>query len=201
MCGGLRGTPMNPTRICGLAVLALLTAAPGLTAGATARKHGAHAKPVRKPASSHTTPLVRPAQVMATLDLSAPAVLPPALKIRTVQKMEAGLRLPRGAAPLSRYVRLYTLDRAGTLDDLPVTTVRDDLALPAGRRIVVGVLVLPDMFREARLGAPGPRIVPKSQMLQFYQGGCGVVNVVYDTEARRTLATWCNNADRVDLSP
>lgn len=204
MVRGLAGMQMNPIKTCCVAGLALLLAAPGVAIAAPAKRHGAHVRAVRKSAVHHRATakaITRPAQLANVLDLNAPADLPPALKASTVERMEATLRLPHGSAPLKRYVRLYTVDRAGSVDDLPMTTVRDDLVLPQGRRIVVGVLVLPDRFRRAQLGAPGPRIVPRSQMLQFYQGGCAVVNVVYDPAARRTLAIWCNNADRVELSP
>ena len=210
---------MNRFKLLGLALLAALVAEPASAKSSTpsdsvkktvtavhrkdAQKTSAPVggKALKKTAArSKAKAKGRPAVTLRQTSLKAPE---PGIALRrlTIRRMEAGLRMPRGAAPLHRYVRLYTLDRAGAVEDLPVTTVRNDVVLPEGRRIVVGVLVLPGMFKTAKLGAPGVRIVEKSEMHQFFQGGCAVVNVVYDPSAKRTVASWCNYDDRADPTP
>ncbi len=198
---------MNRFKLLGLGLLAVLVAEPVLahaqTSSSSVKKTAAvvHHKAVKKTvAAVRHKPKARPAATLRQTSLKGPE---PDIGLRplTVRRMEAGLHMPPGAAPLRRYVRLYTLDRAATVDDLPVTTVRDDVVLPEGRKIVVGVLVLPSMFRNARLGAPGVHIVEKSEMHQFFQGGCAVVNVVYDLSAKHTIASWCNYEDRADPLP
>ena len=196
---------MNRFKLLGLALLVALVAQPASAKSSAPSDSvkktvtAVHHKGVAK-ASVRSKPKSRPAVTLRQTSLKGPE---PGIALRplTVRRMEAALRMPRGSAPLHRYVRLYTLDRAGAVDDLPVTTVRDDVVLPEGRKIVVGVLVLPSMFRNARLGAPGVHIVEKSEMHQFFQGGCAVVNVVYDPSAKRTVASWCNYDDRADPTP
>ncbi len=208
---------MNRFKLLGLALLATLVVEPASAKSSTPSDsvkktvtavHHKDAQKTSAPGGSKALKKTaarskaksRPAATLRQTSLKAPE---PgiALRSRTIRRMEAGLRMPRGAAPLHRYVRLYTLDRAGAVEDLPVTTVRNDVVLPEGRRIVVGVLVLPGMFKTAQLGAPGVRIVEKSEMHQFFQGGCAVVNVVYDPSAKRTVASWCNYDDRADPTP
>ena len=214
---------MNQIKTLVLAAVALLVAGPALAANTTAGRAKkpvpAHHPIVKKAAAKgpHKTlkkavaaakarrkgVTLRPTSLKGPVDttLINATAIGPSLQPKTVQRMEAGLRLPKGSAPLGRYVRFYTIEKAGAVDDLPVTTVRDDVNLPEGRTIVVGVLVLPSLFREARLGPPGARIVAKSEMGQFFHGGCAVVNVVYDPAARRTVGTWCNYEDRLNPPP
>lgn len=81
-----------------------------------------------------------------------------------MEAIEADVRLPNGAKNLSDYARYYYRD--GTK--------------------VVGIYVSGDK--------PGRRWVMKSKAPVIMDGGCGVVNVVFDVASRRVTSTFCNGA-------
>lgn len=84
-----------------------------------------------------------------------------------ISQMEAGLRLPEGAAPLDHYARYYAIEGAGE------------------RREVRGVLV-------RRKDAAGVHLVKANSLPVRFDGGCGVVNVRYSPAEKKFLLVSCN---------
>jgi hypothetical protein len=118
----------------------------------------------------------------------------PALTEAVVAHLEAGLRLPTGSAPLTRYSRWYTTIRVKSVDDLPFSTIQDGVPVPAGKSLVLGIYAL----RGGLWGVEpaGTKIVSIGDFPQFVHGGCDAVNVVYDPARKKILGTWCNVDDR-----
>lgn len=81
---------------------------------------------------------------------------------KIMDQIEASVRMPSGAEPITRYRRYYH---------------RDDHA-------VVGTYVLSDK--------PGREWREKKKTILILDGGCSVVNVVFSTKENRVTYTDCN---------
>lgn len=79
-----------------------------------------------------------------------------------IERIERSLTLPRGAAPLIAYRRFYWLD--------------DDK--------IIGLFT--------RWGEPGVEVVTADRAPAVNDGGCDVVNVVYERSEGRVLEVSCN---------
>ena len=109
-----------------------------------------------------------------------------------IARFEQQLVLPAGAAPLPAYGRHYAPPRLYSEEDLPFTTLVDSMPgwpEPRTAPVAVGVFVMRDM--EGWTGA-GVHLVEEEDLPYAFDGGCRVVNVIFDPESMRTMAVWCN---------
>jgi len=84
---------------------------------------------------------------------------------REIQVLEQEISMPAGARPLSSYNRYYS------------AVLRD------GRRVIHGIY----------FGNGGKTTVAESGDLPVVMdGGCGVVNVIYDVESHKFIDVFCN---------
>ena len=97
-------------------------------------------------------------------DLLQPGDLPPTVEV--IAQLERVLILPRGAYPLTKYTRHYA-------------TVRHD-----GRIMVQGVFV----------GGRSNVVIEKSEsdLPGILDGGCHVINILYDLQAHKIVQAFCN---------
>ena len=93
---------------------------------------------------------------------------------QTIRRLEAAIHVPGGPGSRNLPVALYARYYAG------VTL--------AGRRTVVGELVSPGDVRQKA----GIHIGSRSDFPGIDDGGCGVVNLVYDVQTARIVAIHCN---------
>lgn len=93
-----------------------------------------------------------------------PADLPPTMQ--AVAQLERGLILPKDAYPLTAYTRHYATVRHG------------------GRIMVRGVFV----------GGPPKVVIEKSEsdLPGIFDGGCHVVNILYDMKSLKIVQVFCN---------
>lgn len=86
--------------------------------------------------------------------------------MQVMADLERALILPKGAYPLSKYTRHYAAVNRG------------------GRTMVRGVLV----------GGPSKVVIEtvKSDLPVIMDGGCDVVNVLYDTKMHKIVNVFCN---------
>src|SRR5260221_8208949 len=82
-----------------------------------------------------------------------------------VARVERVVVLPRGASPLGRYARYYSLE---TVD---------------GRAVIVGYYLL---------GEAEPGIHYGNSPVTVMDGGCGVVTVVFDLRSNTVSSAYCN---------
>jgi hypothetical protein len=115
------------------------------------------------------------------------------LDTKVVARLEAELRLPRIAEPLDHYARFYTSIRGGSVDDLPLSTIKDGVPIRPGEPLVVAIFALPKAWPGLM---PGPHIVDLKRFPQFFDGGCWAVNVVYDPVRNVFVGVWCNYDNR-----
>ena len=111
--------------------------------------------------------------------------------------------MPAWSLPLDRYVRHYAIVSLRSEEDLPFTTI---FSVPpdapeyaggfTGRRIA-GILQLEG---EANQRA-GVVLSHRQELPMIFHGGCAIVNVVYDPQADRLVAAWCNYDDRPTPAP
>lgn len=87
-----------------------------------------------------------------------------------VAKVEANLILPAGSQPIGSYGRYYY----GRLEH--------------GRRVLVGEFVLED-------SSPGVHIIAPADAPRVLDGGCSVVNLVYDPAHKKVTSLFCNGSD------
>jgi hypothetical protein len=116
--------------------------------------------------------------ILALLLLGCAGPAPPAAPgtEALMARIEARVRMPGGAEPLSRYARYYSWER------------RAD-----GVRRVIGLYTT---FRQAGIlgldQPPGRYWVTPEQMPGIEDGGCGVVNVTYDVASDHIESVGCN---------
>lgn len=96
--------------------------------------------------------------------------------------------------PVNTYVRYYADVRPRSLADLRVN-VPAALKLPPGKALIVGVLVQPSIDRN--MGPPGIHRVRIDALPVIGDGGCDVVDVVYDPNQDAILDARCHG----DLRP
>ena len=98
---------------------------------------------------------------------------------------ELGYRPPA----VDRFVRYYAAANPTEWRDLPMSHSAPPLALTPGRTVIVGVLLDPSID-----GGGPPRIhrVRLDQLPGVNDGGCSIVNVVYDPGEDEIRAAWCN---------
>jgi hypothetical protein len=99
----------------------------------------------------------------------------------------------QGTPPIGGYVRYYANARPKGWSDLPFTARGPIARFPRDRRLIVGVLVDPSGWPHAR---PGIHRVRLNRLPSIGDGGCGVVNVVYDPKDDALLGAWCNGSPR-----
>ena len=97
-----------------------------------------------------------------------------------IARMEAVLKMPKGAIPLGAFDRFYTGVMVGK-DGVPGH-------VPTGHRVIWAEYVLPNMHSML----PGLHIVPWDGMPSIDDGGCSVVNAYYDVETARVAYIACN---------
>jgi hypothetical protein len=102
--------------------------------------------------------------------LEPPVVAPIELNMALVQRLERHIQMPAGARALARYDRYYALERED------------------GHIVVRGLL----LQRDDRQPDGAATILPRSQWLMVSDGGCGVVELVWDAEAKQLPALTCN---------
>jgi hypothetical protein len=119
--------------------------------------------------------------VAATLSLSLAAPALAKSRVPTVAEIavvERAVQLPAGARPLGDYVRHYTFRPARAHGRQP--------------NVIAGIFVVPGLEMgkwNRRPGAYGAAILPTPHIAD---GGCAVVHVFYDPEARRMIGAFCN---------
>lgn len=86
-----------------------------------------------------------------------------------VAKVEAHLTLPAGSQPIGSYGRYYY----GRFEQ--------------GRRVLVGEFVLED-------SSPGVHIIAPANAPKVLDGGCSVVNLVYDPTHEKIVSFFCNGS-------
>lgn len=86
--------------------------------------------------------------------------------LELVQGLESTLKMPDGAGAVTEYARYYSAEPRGT------------------HRAVIGI------FLQSR--EPGVYIVRRDRLPIAADGGCGIVNVVYDVETGSIVAAYCN---------
>jgi hypothetical protein len=97
-----------------------------------------------------------------------------------------------GGVKLDNYVRYYAEARPARWAELGFTTAPPRSAPPPrGRNVIAGVLVDPGLVSRA---TPGVRRVRVSQLPRIGDGGCLVVNVLYDPSRDDIIAAWCNGS-------
>jgi hypothetical protein len=104
----------------------------------------------------------RPAQTPA-----AAAAAPTAEQEAIMDRIEREVRLPEGADPLGAYLRYYALHQDGH-----------------GTRVVIGYYV--------RSTSPGRRWVDETEQPMIDDGGCSIVQVVYDLATQSIQNAYCN---------
>lgn len=85
-----------------------------------------------------------------------------------IAEVEAHLVLPDGAGPLDQYGRYYYGD------------------VKHGRRVLVGEFV--------QVSDPGVHIVAPTQAPRILDGGCSVINLVYDMAEKKVTPLFCNGS-------
>jgi hypothetical protein len=105
---------------------------------------------------------------------------------RDVQQLETTIVLPSGAKPLHSYLRTYWLMRSSAAGEMK-RGCSNDLAIPpnAAYPLVRGRFVT-DVISH-RTGVRLSRRAPGA-----CDGGCRVVEVIYDPRLRRVLGVRCN---------
>lgn len=86
-----------------------------------------------------------------------------------MDEVEQRVRLPDGSQPLNEYARYYAIDGQGRVVAIYTTFVEPDL--PAGQRRWVG---------------------DQSKLPGISDGGCGVVNVLFNPATRKVEEAFCN---------
>jgi hypothetical protein len=95
-----------------------------------------------------------------------------------------------GEIKLGNYVRYYADMRPRRWGELALPTAPPPgVPPPTGKTVIVGVLVDPGLASQA---APGVRRVRANQLPRIGDGGCLVVNVLYDPSRDDIIAAWCN---------
>lgn len=89
-----------------------------------------------------------------------------------IAAVEAHLTLPEGSQPIGSYSRYYY----GRTEH--------------GHRVLVGTFV-PGNLDGA---SPGVHIVSPAKAPQILDGGCSVVNLVYDPAHKKVMALFCNGS-------
>lgn len=116
-----------------------------------------------------------------------------------MEKIEQQVNLPNGAAPLNRYARYYALDRQGQVHGVYLIPLPNDISLNDGCSEITANIELKD--------APCPKDSSSLRNLKADQrrwlasvdslpsvndGGCSVVNVVFDRRKGKVKAVFCN---------
>ena len=95
--------------------------------------------------------------------------------------------------PVDRYVRHYAVINPGKAGDLPFTTIPGSLRDAPRKRLIAGVLTLPEAGKDQRAGI---RRVAERELPVVERGGCNTVNVLYDPSDDALIDVWCNLPDR-----
>lgn len=95
-------------------------------------------------------------------------------------QIEKLVRMPAGSQPLQSYARYYEF----------VELTRDNSALgaKAGDTVIAGTFVLADKPDHK----PGIHPVPAGSAPQIFDGGCSVVNLLYNPRTQRMTEPFCN---------
>ena len=88
------------------------------------------------------------------------------------------------------FVRYYASASPREWKDLPMSRGAPALTLRPGKRVIVGVLLLPQI--DTHGGPPKIHRVRLDQLPAVSDGGCSIVNVVYDPGRDEILGAWCN---------
>lgn len=91
---------------------------------------------------------------------------------------------------VTAFVRYYANATPKQWRDLPMSRSAPALDLAPGKTVIVGVLLLPAVDTDG--GPPKIRRVRLDQLPAVGDGGCGIVNVVYDPGRDEILGAWCN---------
>jgi len=93
----------------------------------------------------------------------------------SLRKIEEGLKLPPGAAPLGSYNRYYAY------------------AMRDGRKILIGVFIDSGAFPSEGKHPPSAHIVKnEADLPRILDGGCSVLNVIVDPLAPQDAQVHCN---------
>ncbi len=129
------------------------------------------------------------AGLLISLQLAGELSVP--LEPHRLAELDERVILPQAARAKHEYVRLYALSTGIEVEQLPFTTLVDDLPIPEGPYLL-GLFVLPADEWDVP-GPPGPRLVASvSSLPQVVHGGCLAVNVIMNLETGETVASWCN---------
>lgn len=115
---------------------------------------------------------------------------------RVVREIDTAIVLPEKALPLDKYARYFSLRPDGKVAAFYTAYVRDDSPKPADygcsemteNDTLVDVPCGPD----DRPRAGDKRWVPYNEMPDASDGGCSIINVVYDPSAHRVEKVSCN---------
>lgn len=98
---------------------------------------------------------------------------------------ELGYRPPA----VDRFIRYYAAANPTEWRSLPMSHSAPPLTLAPGKTVIVGALLDPSIDGG---GPPGIRRVRLDQLPAVNDGGCSIVNVVYDPAADEIRGAWCN---------
>ena len=102
--------------------------------------------------------------------------------------------------PVGAYARYYAEARPKAWNELGFTTPppAGTAPPPRGRTVIAGVLVRP---ADGETGGPGIRRVRANELPVIEDGGCSVVNVLYDPKEDELLGAWCNGRGQPPAAP
>ena len=94
-----------------------------------------------------------------------------------IVEIERSVVLPKGAFPLESYDRYYA---------------RGELGKEIENGEIISGVYLRRSFDPGQARTTAHHLVDLSELPMFFDGGCDLVNVRYDTATKRVLAVFCN---------
>ena len=124
---------------------------------------------------------------------------PPSAEAELMDKIERQVKLPAGAEPLARYARYYALDRQGQVLGVYLIPFSYDIGPDDGCSEVTANFELkdtscpPEASQVHNLKAGQRRWLARDKGLPVVNdGGCSVVNVVFDRQKGTVEDVFCN---------
>lgn len=117
---------------------------------------------------------------------------------RIASAIDAALTLPKGALSADSYARYYTVRPDGKIHVIYTASVRDDAPKPAdyGCSEVTADFTLVDVPcpPDDRPKAKQQLWVSNSEMPAYDDGGCSIINVIYNPESQQVEKAACNGS-------